>query len=119
MSDGTNRSRHPGMGVMLVLTAALLAFACWNALRRQADVDQAVATEANGNRDAWPEMRVNINTAGVAELALLPGVGERLAQRIVDDRNANGPFASLSDLGRVPGMGAATVERLAPFAMAP
>ena len=61
-------------------------------------------------------MRININAASVAELSLLPGLGERLAQRIVDDREARGRFNSVDDLQRVPGMGTATVERLRPYA---
>lgn len=49
--------------------------------------------------------KVNINTAGVSELDSLPGIGESTAQKIVDDRTQNGPFASVEDLKRVSGIG--------------
>lgn len=55
---------------------------------------------------------VNLNRASAGQLEQLPGVGPVLAQRIVADREANGPFASLDDLGRVPGVGDAIVGAL-------
>lgn len=55
-----------------------------------------------GASDAAP---VNINTADVAELDELPGVGESTARAIVEDREANGPFATPEDLMRVSGIG--------------
>jgi competence protein ComEA len=49
--------------------------------------------------------KVNVNTAGAEELTALPGVGPVLAQRIVDFRQAHGPFKVLADLGEVSGIG--------------
>jgi len=49
--------------------------------------------------------KVNINTASVTELDTLPGVGPSTAQKIVDDRTANGPFKRIEDLMRVSGIG--------------
>lgn len=48
---------------------------------------------------------VNINSASASELDALPGVGPSTAQKIVDDREANGPFGKPEDLMRVPGIG--------------
>ncbi len=48
---------------------------------------------------------VNINTATLEQLESLPGVGPSIAQRIVDDRETNGPFSSTKDLQRVSGIG--------------
>jgi competence protein ComEA len=50
--------------------------------------------------------KVDINTAPAAELAELPGIGEVLAQRIVEYREENGPFASIEDIQGVSGIGA-------------
>ncbi|MCG7598914.1 ComEA family DNA-binding protein [Halomonas sp. McH1-25] len=55
---------------------------------------------------------VNINTADAETLAQLPGIGAAKAQAIVEDRTANGPFASVDELDRVSGVGAATVDGL-------
>lgn len=59
---------------------------------------------------------VDLNTAGVAELDALPGVGPAIAQRIVDHRDLNGPFASVDDLEQVSGIGPATLEKIRPLA---
>ncbi|MBE0485482.1 ComEA family DNA-binding protein [Marinobacter sp.] len=53
---------------------------------------------------------ININTADVAVLASLNGIGESKAQAIVAYRDENGPFQSVEDLANVRGIGARTVE---------
>ena len=59
---------------------------------------------------------VNINTASKKELDALPGIGEVLAQRIIDYRSANGLFSTVDDLTKVKGIGAKTLEKLKPYA---
>ena len=56
--------------------------------------------------------RVNLNTATVAQLDALPGVGPVLAQRIVDHRDKQGPFRSVADLRKVNGIGDSRFEDL-------
>ncbi len=58
------------------------------------------------------EQRIDINTASAPLLQTLPGIGPRLAQRIVESRSSEGPFPSIEDLQRVPGIGPRTVARL-------
>lgn len=48
---------------------------------------------------------ININSATVEELKTLSGVGDATAAAIVEDREANGPFASTEELMRVSGIG--------------
>jgi competence protein ComEA len=69
----------------------------------------ALAAQENANP------LVNINTATVQELQLLPRVGPALAQRIVDFRTANGPFKAPEELARVKGIGEKSFARLAPY----
>lgn len=52
-----------------------------------------------------PTGLININTATAAQLETLPGIGTVIAQRIVDFRNANGPFPSVTSLLNVDGIG--------------
>lgn len=58
------------------------------------------------------EYPININTADVALLDELPGVGPSTAQAIVTYRDQNGPFASVSGLEEVPGIGPAKVAAI-------
>ncbi|MGV9766514.1 helix-hairpin-helix domain-containing protein [Micromonospora tulbaghiae] len=64
---------------------------------------------APGGSPAGP---VNLNTATLAQLDALPGVGPVLAQRILDHRDRNGGFRSVSDLRQVDGIGDARYEQL-------
>jgi competence protein ComEA len=58
---------------------------------------------------------VNINSASATELMLLPRVGEKAAQRIIEYRTEHGPFKKTSDLMQVKGFGAKTFEGVAPY----
>src|SRR5256885_16452715 len=56
--------------------------------------------------------RIDLNRADVAELTQLPGIGPVLATRIVQAREADGPFAAAADLHHVGGVSRRTIERL-------
>lgn len=76
---------------------------------------QPAPTSANGagagTASPVPAM-VNINTADLAELDTLPGVGPATAQAIVDHRTQNGPFGSVDELLDVRGIGDAKLAEM-------
>ena len=57
-------------------------------------------------------LAVNINTADVAVLAQLPGIGEVLARRIVDYRTIHGRFTAVEQLTNVEGIGEGKLEAI-------
>ncbi len=59
-----------------------------------------------------PGAPVDLNSADAALLDTLPGIGPSTAAKIVADREANGPYLSVDDLGRVPGIGPKKLDSL-------
>ena len=79
----------------------------------------AVSTSA---RPAPPPRRavtfpLNLNTARLEEFMELPGIGEKLAQRMVEYRKNQGGFRSVDELRKVRGIGEKRMERLRPLVM--
>ena len=60
------------------------------------------------------KLPVHINSASVDELCALNGVGPKLAEKILDTRNALGAFKTPEDLQKVPGIGKKKLEKLLP-----
>jgi competence protein ComEA len=65
---------------------------------------QVTAPGAEGNQ------KINLNLATAEDLETLPGIGEVLAQRILEHREANGPFTSVDELLEVSGIGEGRLE---------
>jgi competence protein ComEA len=59
--------------------------------------------------------KININRATAQQLDALPGIGPTLAARIVDYRNANGGFDTVTDLGQVAGIGVKLLAQIVPL----
>ncbi len=81
---------------------------------RAADDEAGEDKEGEPRRGKQVTGRLNLNTATVAELMLLPGIGPAKAERIVAWRKRNGTFRRVADLRRVKGFGYRTVKRLEP-----
>lgn len=79
----------------------------------------ARATPAENSRETSPldpaGALIDINSAGINELDLLPGVGPVIAQRIIDHRESIGPFDSVEELAEIEGISADMVEELRPL----
>ena len=77
-------------------------------------VSQASRAKAAKTASA-PSGPVNLNTATVAQLDSLPGVGKSTAQRIVDYRQKNGAFKKIEELMNVKGVGEKSFLKLKPL----
>ena len=96
------------------LLFALFLSACvlFSAFRGYLARSEAAPGEAALTFETRP---VDPNRAGPAELALLPGIGPRLAEAVVRYREAHGPFRCARDLEKVKGLGAVKVKTLLPW----
>ncbi len=59
--------------------------------------------------------RIELNSATWVEWMQLEGIGEILARRIVEDREQHGPFKTIDELSRVPGVGTVTLDKIRPW----
>jgi competence protein ComEA len=74
-----------------------------------------VAAGQSASKAAAPPAVVNLNTATVAQLDTLPGVGAKMAERIIEFRTKNGPFKKVEDLMNVRGIGEKNFLKMKPF----
>lgn len=81
----------------------------------ESEPPRLVATTTKSKKEAALTAPIDVNHANAAELQKLPGVGAKLAQRILDERTLRGPFRTVDDLRRVPGIGPKTLEKLRPY----
>jgi competence protein ComEA len=84
-----------------------------------AGMPRALTAAGKPSDNASPEYLeknpLNLNSANVAQLEALPGVGPAMAQKILDYRKQNGGFKSVDELDEVPGVGPKKMEALRPL----
>ena len=70
---------------------------------------------AAASKTAAVDAPVNLNTASAAQIATLPGVGPKAAERIVEYRQKNGGFKKIEELMNVKGIGEKSFLKLKPL----
>jgi competence protein ComEA len=81
---------------------------------------QSPSAKSTGPTQSHKGPAVNLNTASVAELEALPGIGKSTATRIVEYRQKHGGFKKVEDLMNVRGIGEKSFLKLKPLiAIAP
>ena len=91
--------------VLVVFGLAVATTAAQETARRSPATSTASASSAP----------VNLNTASVAQLETLPGIGKATAERILEYRQKNGSFKKVEDLMNVRGVGEKSFLKLKPL----
>ena len=100
---------------MIVTALAIVALASARSHEPERELQRAPVAHSAAARALRDGQTIELNAAPAADLLLLPGVGPKLAARIVEERTRRGGFRTLEDLQDVRGIGPATFARLAPL----
>ena len=87
---------------VILLAAGAFAQTATPRTKPGASAEKAASDKAASDKTAAP---INLNTATVADLERLPGIGAKVAARIVDYRTKKGPFKKTEELMNVQGIG--------------
>ena len=77
--------------------------------------NKATTPKAAATATATATAPVNLNTATAEQLATIPGVGQKMAERIIDYRQKNGGFKKVEDLMNVSGVGEKSFLKMKPL----
>ena len=92
------------IAVLLVLGMGMATTAAQESARKNTESSSAPASAP-----------INLNTASVAQLETLPGIGRSTAERILEYRQKNGSFKKIEDLMNVRGVGEKSFLKLKPL----
>ncbi len=97
---------------MRMMIAALLVLGLGGTALPAQAAGQSPTTNANTATAATAVLRVNLNSATMAQLQTLPGIGPATAQRIMDYREQNDGFEKIEELMNVRGIGEVSFLKL-------
>lgn len=78
-------------------------------------IQAATSNSATEGTSGDATKKINLNTATVADLTTISGIGEKRANDILAYRDSNGGFSSVDDLNNVSGIGDKTLENIRPY----
>ena len=99
----------------MVMLFAILALAVLPAAAQQQKAAGGSTRTSSSKPSTVPSSPININTATQAQFESLPGIGPKVAQRIVEYRQKNGQFKKVEDLMNVKGIGEKSFMKLNPY----
>ena len=99
--------------IMMAAIAVIALSATALSAQTKAPVAKATASSTTASTAA-AAAPVNLNTATADQLATIPGVGAKMAERIIDYRQKNGGFKKVEDLMNVRGVGEKSFLKLKP-----
>ena len=97
-----------------IVFGVLLGRSCNSATVSLSAYDRMISETATAS-ESTATGKININTATARELTSLPGIGEVLAQNIINYRQENGPFTSIDELLLVGGIGEARLTAITDY----
>ena len=117
---------HPLLFTVILFSVFIIGIFVGRLVPFSADTPSAstgVLDVSAGDTNIPPELdpnvfssgKLNINSASKEDFALLPGIGEALAERIVAYRQQNGLFSSIIDITHVKGIGADTFSKISQY----
>ena len=98
------------MGVLMLCLGMFLFSPIWADAGMTKDLGKVA-----GQAVSAAQQLLDINTATVEQLTQLPGIGEKIAERIVKYREEHGLFSKIEDLLSVKGIGEKKLEKIKPL----
>jgi competence protein ComEA len=98
-----------------IVIAVLLAFGLGVTTSAEQESSRKTSSSPPASASASASAPINLNTASVAQLETLPGIGRSTAERILEYRQKNGSFKKIEDLMNVRGVGEKSFLKLKPL----